>query len=265
MQKPNSKYKLLVLFNESKAANIALNNAINLAETINGSIDILCVKPPTDVTKSSNQLAVMRDISDVERDSKKKIKQLIDSISNTKNLSVNHHFTFGNVVNQVKEHINTTQPDIVVIGKRKPKLVNALGDGLTKHLLKNHNIELLISGTETALTSFNNPSLGFLEEIAHKNKLSIAENLKSKTSKPLKIFKTVQNGKENMNSEILNSESIETIVFEFDESSKANNIPNYVHKNNVNLLCITRNVAQSLKHINTQITKTEVPILVLAN
>lgn len=266
MHKPNSKYKLLVLFNESKAADIALNNAINLAQTINGSVDILHIKTPTDATKSSNQLAVMRDMSDIERDSKKEIKQRIASFSNTTNLSIKHHFTFGNVINEVKNYINSIQPDIVVIGKRKPKLINALGDGLTKHLLKNHNIELLISGTETTLATFNDPSIGFIEEITLKNKLSIAENLKNKTNKPFKVFKTVSKAIENTASKTSNSKLQKTIVFEFDDSAKSSsNIPNYIHKNKVNLLCITRNIAQSLKHINTQIVKTEVPILVLAN
>lgn len=261
MKKPNSKYKLLVLFNESKTATAALNNAINLAKTIDGTVDILHVKPAISVTNNSNQFAVMRTISDTTRDAKKKMAKQVSEIAKDNNIEISHNFTIGHVVNEIQNHINQTQPDIVVIGKRKTNALGFLGDGVTKHLLKNHKGELLISGEET-LTSFKDVSLGFLDDTVLKNKVSIAENLKQKTSRPIKLFKTSSDTETSKTA----SNQPNTIIFEFDKASKtSSSISNYVSKNEVNLLCMKRNITGPLNQINPQIIKSKVPVLVLAN
>jgi nucleotide-binding universal stress UspA family protein len=261
MKKPNSKYKLLVLFNESKTATAALNNAVNLAKTIDGAIDILHVKPATCVTNNSNQLAIMRTISDTTRNAKKKMAKLVSTIAKDTSIEISHNFTIGHIVTEIQDHINQTQPDIVVIGKRKAKTLGFLGDGVTKHLLKHHKGELLISGEET-LTSFKDVSLGFLDNAVLKNKVSIAEDLKQKTSKPIKLFKTSSNSETSKTA----TNQPNTIVFEFDKASEiSSSISNYVSKNKINLLCMERNINRSLDQINTQIIKTKVPVLVLAN
>ena len=261
MKNSNPKYKLLVLFNESKTAITALNNAVNLAKTIDGSIDILHVKPATCVTNNSSQFAIMRTISDTTRNAKKKMNQLVSNLAKDSNIQISHNFTIGHVANEIQDHIDRTQPDIVVIGKRKAKILDFLGDGLTAHLLKHHKGELLISGEET-LASFKDVSLGFLDDAIDKNGVSIAEDLKQNTSRPIKLFKTSSHSETSKTA----TNEPNTIVFEFDKASEtSSSISKYVSKNKVNLLCMKRNITTSLSQINTQITKTKVPVLVLAN
>ena len=262
MKKSNSKYKLLVIFNESKTAKTALNNAVSLAKTIDGSIDILHVKPATCVTNNSNQFAIMRTISDTTRNAKKKMAKLVSVIEEENNLEVSHSFTIGHVISEIQDHIHRTQPDMVIIGKQKANTLGFFGDGLTKHLLKHFKGELLISAGEKALTSFKDVSLGFLDDTVLKNKVSIAENLKQKTSRPIKLFKTSSNTETSKTT----SNQPNTLIFEFDEASKtSSSISNYVSKNEVNLLCMKRNITGPLNQINPQIIKSKVPVLVLAN
>ena len=47
-------FRLLVVFDQSKAAHVGLQNAINFAKPINGAIDILYINRLSNVKKTEN-------------------------------------------------------------------------------------------------------------------------------------------------------------------------------------------------------------------
>lgn len=272
-----SKYRLLVLFDQSKIAHTALRNAIDLAKVIDAGIDVFYVKSPTQVVRFENQIAAMRSIKEERSRAKKGMLKLANTISHEENIPVIFNFTFGNVINEIQKHIDKTQPDIVIIGKRKSKVVNFLGDGVTSHLLKNHVGGILISGKEDTLISGDNISIGFLDDTIKKNKCGIAEDLKKSTDKPFKLFKinnrAIDSKKETSFSkqkeEVLSSN---TTTFEFDKGTDiSDSISSYIDKSKVGLLCVEKskllnsgNLEKAIRRqIQKTINKTNIPVLIL--
>ena len=74
-------YRLLVVFDQSKESFLALQNAIELAKTINGAIDILCISKWSKVIKTENQVARLRNLEENQQRVKLKTQKLIDSIT----------------------------------------------------------------------------------------------------------------------------------------------------------------------------------------
>ena len=272
-----SKYRLLVLLDQPNSSHTALKNAVNLAKMVDASIEVFHVKLPTQVVRFDNQIAVMRELVEERAKTKKTMQRLVDTITDEEKIPIKYNFTFGNVINEVQKHIDKTQPDIVVVGKRKAKLVNFLGDGLTSHLLKNHRGGILISGNEGKPTSNDSISIGFLDDVLTKTKSPIAEDLKKCTDRPLKLFK-INRADSKPIERIPFSKTKEyallpnTIIFEFDNGMDiSNSISKYIEKSKVGLLFVKRskllNFGNSLKTITSQfqktINKTNIPVLIL--
>lgn len=273
-----SKYRLLVLIDQTKSSYTALRNAVNLAKVIDAGIEVLYVKPPIQVVKQDNQIAVIRTLEEERIALKKAMQKLVNTISDSENIPVIYSFTFGNVIAEIQNHITKTQPDIVVIGKRKTKMINFLGDGLTSYLLKNHKGGILISGDEKNLKSYTNVSLGFLDDMSMSNEIEITQDLKKNSSKPFTLFKIKKTNSVKKKTSFLKSTEqegiINTTVFEFEEGAgNSDSLSKYIEKNKVELLCIKRTKDlkpnKPLRLINTKIKQTinkiNVPVLILAN
>lgn len=274
-----SKYRLLVLIDQTKSSYTALRNAVNLAKVVDAGIDVLYVKPPTQVVEHDNQIAVMRKLEEDRIASKKALQKLVSTISESENIPVIYSFTFGNVIAEIQNHITKTQPDIVVIGKRKTKMINFLGDGLTSYLLKNHKGEILISGDEKNLGSYTNVSLGFLDDVSMSNEIKITQDLRENSSKPFTLFKFKKTNSvsKTEDSSLKSKEQARvanTKVFEFEVGAdNSDSLSKYIKKNKIELLCIKRTKdlkqSKSLKLINAKIRQTinkiNVPVLILAN
>jgi nucleotide-binding universal stress UspA family protein len=273
-----SKYRLLVLIDQTKSSYTALRNAVNLAKIIDAGIEIFYVKPPTQVVRYDNQIAVMRTLEEERIASKRVMQKLVDTVSDIENIPIIYNFTFGNVITEIQNHITKTQPDIVVIGKRKFKIVNFLGDGLTSYLLKHHKGGILISGSDKNLASYHDASLGFLDDISINNEVEIVQDLKKHTHKPFKLFKIKKTSSKLKKSMIFSKpkkQSIitNTVIFEFEEGlDNSNSVSKYIEKNKLGLLCVKRETQKKLSKsiglnakVQQTINKTNVPVLILAN
>lgn len=276
--KTTSKYKFLVLIDKSKASYNGLKNAVSLAKLINGSIDILQVTSPTSVVTQENQIASMAAIGEEASKQKKELQQLVDTIANKdKNVAINYSFTIGNVKNEIKKHIDKTKPDIIVLGKRKNKIINILGDQVTEELLKTHNGGILICSKKEVPTSYSDQSIGFLNNHYGLEKLSFVEDIRRLTEKPLKIFRNKDAGNLTNVDLTLESGSTQTankdnIIFEFDANKSTDDMANFISKNNLALLCINNNEEKNQSFLSTlnntltkTIEKTNTPVLVLNN
>ncbi|WP_299212322.1 universal stress protein [uncultured Aquimarina sp.] len=244
-----NKYRLLVLVDLTQKSDTALKNAINLAKVINGTIEIFHVSPPADVVRYENQLSAMRAITETHITTEKKLLDLVLRISEEENVAITYNFTFGNVKNEIHDHIQKTNPDIVVIGKREKKLINFLEDGITKFLLKKHSGIIMITGKEKMVQPDSDISLGFYnntDNVIDKNTVKIVKDLNKQPENPIKFFsirkKSASDKAKLAISRIKTACNFPNAVeYEFEESPYSiEGLSTYVYKNNVELLCIGR-------------------------
>ena len=241
-----AKYRLLVLMDLSQASYTALRNGVNLAKAINGSIEVFHVKPPSDVAEYENQLAAMRAIDEENYATNKRLQDLINLVSDQENIPIIYDFTIGNVKNEIKDHIEKTNPDIVVLGKRKRKLINFLGDSVMQSLLNNHSGVILIAGEDKKFRSNSEISIGFYGDILDNSNTEITKDLTKQTKANARFFSVRRKSAANMvRVAITNIKSVHdfqnTIEYEFEEGTNAiAGLANYISKNNVELLCIGR-------------------------
>ena len=262
-----NKYKILVLSELNESTNTILKSTISLAKMIDGSIDFLCVKKPSEIVEKENQLSAIRNINQEHFAMKKEIINLIAPISNDYNININHTLSYGNVKSEIGNYIKEHKPDIIVIGKRKSKMLNLIGDNITSFVFKKHSGVIMISANENALEPNKKIALGLLNDI--EDSFEFAKDLIAHTQKPVRSFKVINQSntlKETTN--VNNKENVE-YVFE-DNDNTIENLSNYLSKNNINLLCVNRekrlNDKYSMKaDINNVINKLNVSMLLTTN
>ncbi|MBS9463525.1 universal stress protein [Flagellimonas sp. 389] len=259
----NTKYNLLVLMDLSKSSENALKNAVQLAKTIHGSIDVFHVKAPTDVVKSENQLSAIRGIHQESRSTKSKLEELIQKTIAEEGVKIGYQISYGNVKNTIQRHIEQRQPDIVILGKERPKLIGFLSDDLTGYLLNESNVNVLIVGEGNTLDSYKDISLGIYGTIQNKSSLEILDNLKQETSKRIKHFSVRDSNKETQKEEKGNTNATSYV---FSEGANAlDGLASYVLKTNTQILCIAKEpkgskVTASVKPL---LRKLDIPVLLL--
>ncbi|WP_298426725.1 universal stress protein [uncultured Kordia sp.] len=266
----NPKYKLLVLTDLSKSSTRALDNAVNLAKIIDGSIDVFHVLKPSDVAEYENQYSAMRTIDEERYSTKHKLRALVREIAKRENIKINASFRLGHLKSEVLDEIESTKPDIIVLGKRTKKLINFLGDSFTKFILKNFNGSVLISGKNTAIHTTEEMSLGLLNTTTADLPQGITADLQRLVKNPIKQFHVRKASEKNSEKAIPKAENVITYVFE-NSSNAMDNIATYVAKNNIGILCVnqqskTNSRFKNLKtNIKEAIHKINVPILIVKN
>ena len=241
----NNKYKILVLSDLTKTAKPTLKSSASLAKMIDGQVDFFCVKKATDIVEKENQLSAIRTINEKYNETGKEIENLIKPISKDENITINYKYSFGNIKNEIDNYISEKNPDIIVLGKRKPKIVSFLGDNITEHVLNNHKGIVMIADDKNGLDSNKDLSLGFLNDVNFKKNLQ--EDLINLTNKPLTCFKINDQSLAETKTSTL-KKSIE-YVFDNDDNS-VNKVSRYLAKSNINLLFVDREKNQNSKTKN---------------
>ncbi|WP_430411782.1 universal stress protein [Kordia sp.] len=266
----NPKYKLLVLTDLSKSATKALDNAINLAKIINGSIDVFHVLKPSDIAEYENQYSAMRTIDEERYKTKQKLRTLVREISKRENIKMNASFRLGNLKNEVLDEIESVKPDIIVLGKRPPRFFGFLGDSFTKFILKKFNGSVLISGKNNTINAVEAMSLGLLNTTTADLPQGITTDLRRSIKNPIKQFHVRTETEKNTKKVASKTENVITYEFE-SNSSTMDNIATYVAKNNIGLLCVNQQSKTNsrFKNLRTNIKeaihKINVPILIVKN
>lgn len=232
-----NKYKILVLSDLNKSASKTLKTSVSLAKIVGAEIDFLYIKKPTDVVEKESQLSAMRTINKEYFSVDKEIKDLIKPISDNYNVSISHTFIIGNVKNEIEKYINKNKPDIVVLGKRKSKVINFIGDNMAQFILKKHKGTIVFSDENNHLDPNKELSLGVFNP--QKYNTVFAENILSSSQKPLTCFKILDNSI-NLKEEPFSKDK-KTIEYVFEKGDNAiKNISNYLSKSNINLLFVNR-------------------------
>ena len=235
----NNKYKILVLSDLKKSPSTILKSTVSLAKIIDGDIKFFHVKKPSDVVERESQLSAMRTINQEQIITGKKIQEALAPISKDYNVNINSTFAFGNVKNEIEEHIKATNPDVIVLGKRKAKGLRFLGDNITDFVLKIHKGPVMIASNKNGFTPDKELHLGLFNDNEESFDLEFTEALIAQTKRPLKSFNIITNTNVTEEKEV--SVSTKTVDFVFEKNDNTiKNLSNYLLKNDVNLLCVNR-------------------------
>ncbi|SNQ42869.1 universal stress protein [Cellulophaga lytica] len=252
------KYKILVLSDLKKTTVSTVKSTVNLAKMINGDVSFFHVKKASDVVVRDNQLSAMRAINEQYNSTDRIISAIIKPISKVQNIKIKYSFSFGNVKNEIAKQIEEQQPDIIVLGKRKPKMINVIGDHITDFVLKNYKGVIMIAANDGAVKPIDTLALGVLNKNEEPLSLKFTQDLIKHSQQPLTSFSVVEKGS-NL-TDMQNSKNAVTYVFEQGDNA-IQNIANYLTKSNINLLCVNR----ATRGINSVIDKTNVSLLLYAN
>ncbi|GAA4896018.1 hypothetical protein GCM10023311_21000 [Flaviramulus aquimarinus] len=234
-----NKYKILVLSDLNKNTDSILKNTVSLSKMIDAEIDFFHVKKPIDIVERESQLSAMRVINKEQLGTKKKIQEFLDPFSKSYDVNINFTFAFGNIKHEIKEHIKTVKPDIIVLGKRKAKTMRFIGDNITDFVLKTHKGAIMIASSENVLEPKKEFNLGLFNGKVESFKMTFVENLIAQTQKPLKSFNIIESNALNEQNNTPLTEK--TVDYVFDKNDNAiKNLSNYLVKNKVNLLCVNR-------------------------
>ena len=243
------KHKILILSELNKSTSKTIKSSISLAKIVDAEIDFFYVKKPTEIVEKESQLSAMRTINKEYFAIDKKIKNLINPISKDYDININHSFTIGNIKNEIEKYIDKNKPDIIVLGKRKSKIINFIGDYITPFILKKHKGIVVIADDKNPLEPNQDLSLGFFNDIKANGKF--VDNIINSSQKALRSYKIAENSNPIKNEEFLNNKKIVEYVFEKGDNA-IKNISNYLSKSNVNLLFVNRK-NESIKSIKPNI------------
>lgn len=185
-------YKILVLSDLSSSTSNMLRGSISLAKKINGDIHVFHVKKPTHLVDKENQLSAMRTINQAHTTINKKIQNVIKPVSTDYNIDINYSFAFGNLKDEINNYILKQKPDVIVIGKRKSKTLNFIGDNLSDYLLKKYKGTIMIVANNNSLEPNSNFSLGLFNNSYESLDIPFAKDLLKHTAQPIKSFKIVK-------------------------------------------------------------------------
>ncbi|MGJ8591660.1 MAG: universal stress protein [Aquaticitalea sp.] len=235
----NNKYKIMVLSDLKDTSGSTLKSTVSLAKMIGGTIEFFHVKKPTEIVPIDNQLSAMRTINENQLKTEKKIEKIIKPIREEYDVDINYKFSFGNVKAEIGKYIEESQPDIIVLGKRKPKMMKLIGDSITNFVLNNYDGVVMIAADTNVLEPNKELYLGILNGIEQKFNIDFAEDLMGHTQKPLKSFKIVKNSNERETTASVSNKSM--VEYVFDQGDNAiQNLSKYLSISNVNLLFVDR-------------------------
>ena len=243
----SKKYKILVLSNLKDSTETILKSTVSLSKIVDSEIHLFCVKKPTDLVKSDNQLSAIKALNSKLIDTDKKIQSLTKPYRDQYNVNLDYSFAFGNVKHEINTVIKEYKPDIIVLGKRKAKKIRLFGDSITQFVLKNHDGAILLAAEENAIEPNKHISLGLLNGLEETFNVEFANELLQHIQKPMKSFKVIKANQDIKREKIASSENAIEYVFE-QRDDAIQNLSNYLAKCKVNLLCIDRNQ----DHINRE-------------
>ncbi len=264
----NQKYHILVLTDLSNAPETAIRNAAQLAKAVNGSVETFHVKSPAKLVTQINQFAAERAIHEDYYKTKSNLKQIVNKIEKEEGIRIRYEVAYGNVKTEIKQKLDQVQPEIVLLGKRKAKLIDFLRRGVTKFLLDECDANILITGEDHKLHSYTDISLGVFGQSLQKEGIEIINDLKEQNNNPIRYFSI--RSKKNAE-EATSRNDQEMISYVFSEGSNAlDGLASYVSKTNTQLLCIPRNFdgnskVSKLKRVRIPVRvvdKLDIPVLI---
>lgn len=231
------KCKILVLSDIDSSTEKIIKSGVNLAKIVDGEINFFCVKKAIDMVEKESQLSAMRTINEKFLEVDNKIKKIIKEQFKNKDVKIDYKISFGNLKSEISKQIEETNPDIIVLGKSKAKVLSFIGDNIINHVLKEYSGTVMIVSDNNLLEASSDISLGLLDNVnAFSNKF--AETIVSYSDKSLISF-CINDDK--LDSKNINNSSKKIVEFVFEKGDNViKHISNYLSKSKVKLLFVHR-------------------------
>ncbi|WP_047417300.1 universal stress protein [Cellulophaga sp. Hel_I_12] len=235
----NKKYKILVLSDLKDTTQNVLKSSISLAKMVNGEINFFHVKKPLDVIKRDNQLSAMRSLNQGHTAIEKEIQSMLWPISDAYNVPIDYSFSIGNIKTEIEVYINEYQPDIIVLGKRNPKMIKFIGDSITNFVLNKFDGAIMMVANSKDLEPNKKLSFGLFNSQDQTFNSDFTEHLITNAQKPLTSFSVIKKGSDT--NKIESSSDQKVIAYTFEDSADAiGNISKYLSKTKIDVLLVNR-------------------------
>ncbi|XCF06647.1 universal stress protein [Tamlana crocina] len=261
-----NKNKILVLSDLKDSTEAILKSAIALAKILSADIKFFHVKKGTDVVDRDSQLSSFRTINEQHSLTKNSIDGIIKSVSKTYGLKIDYSYAFGNIKNEIQDQLDTYQPDVVIVGRRKSRLGLA-GDKIINFVLKAHEGPVLVVNSKNTIEPDKALFMAILNGRASGYSDAITNSLLEQTQKPLKLFEVVDKAGKHKGNEASSANGDVEFVFERNDNT-VSNLSKYLLKSNINLLYLNRkskeqnNDGLKKSDIKDIISKIEVSMLI---
>ncbi|MCR9228618.1 MAG: universal stress protein [Flavobacteriaceae bacterium] len=257
METAQKKYRISVLLDMSKSSAFVLTSALELAKQIDGSLEVFHVNP-------NNLLNGKNSISTKDYESSQaQIKELIINMGKQEHLPISYKLEHGHVKHRVRDYLALHKPDILVLGKRRPRF-GIFSESITDFVINQTlSTNVLILGEDDKFHTFKDINLGFFGHELKESDLEVIMDLTRNSEKPVLHFDISQNPAEKRDFPLHN-----TISYKFPKGINAlNGLVNYVSHTNTQLLCVPKKAGNRMmlksNPIKAVIRRTKVPLLIL--
>lgn len=257
METTQKKYRISVLLDMSKSCVFVLTSALELAKQMDGAIEVFHVKPGGTFQKAQSKLNGNYESTQAE------IEEIISQVGEQEQLPISYKQEYGNVKHRVRDYLALQKPDILVLGKRRPK-IGFFFESITDFVInQTYNTNVLILGEDDKFHTFKDINLGFFGTELEESDLEVIKDLKRDSEKPVRHF------------DISEDDSLKRIFpwnktdsYKFSKSTNAmDGLVNYVSRTNTQLLCIPKKGGKRFlfktNPIKTVIRRIKVPLLIL--
>jgi len=253
MEPTQKKYRIAVLLDMSKNSAFVLTSALELAKQMDGAVEVFHVQP----SRASRQANPNYVSTQTE------IEALINKMEAKEQLSISYKVEYGRVKHRVRDYLALQKPDILVLGKRRPKL-GIFGESITDFVInQTQSTNVLLLGEDDKFHTFKNINLGFFGNELKESDLEVIMDLTRNSDKPVRHFDISQDP-----SQKRIYPWHKTVSYQFPEGTNAmNGLVNYVSHTRTQLLCVPKTAGKQImlrsNPIKTVIRKTKVPLLIL--
>ena len=260
MEKKKNNFSILVLTDFSESSRIALRNAAKFAKLVNGSVGAYHVRSLQALTEEENHISLSRRRCAQQMETHAVAEEMLSRIAEEEGVEVKFSMDFGNVKNCVMSKVNSAHPDLLILGKRKSKVLNVLGDRLTRFVIKNCQTSVLVSSSQSELHSFSDLSLGFYGESVSKSYLNIIDQLQETTG-PIKYF-GIQNQSTEVDTIVEPKKKERSFIFSQEGEKAVEALISYVSRTNTQLFCIPKKDNSDPQPVMQMVNSMDVPILI---
>ncbi|MBX2826579.1 MAG: universal stress protein [Flavobacteriaceae bacterium] len=250
--------RVLALINIKEPVKTIIESTINLAQTYGAEVKFLYVEKRLDPTRTENQLDVLRTMTEQQK-AIGKFRNILAKWKENTDTKLDYAIVEGSIKKTVQSEIEAYQPDLMVLGKRKPNMYRVIGNQVTEFVIKNFDGPLFIIEPSKVLEIKENLSVGVLNDASAVVDHNLTTPLLRQSKEPLKLFKIANDSEP---AATVETAGTPTIDYTFENNPNAlDNLTSYVHKNNVHLFCLDRQetpkagksvrLKEVLKRINT--------------
>lgn len=267
MEKHQKKYSISVLLDMSKSSEYVLKSAVELAKRINGAVEVFHVKPTTKLIQGDSQFSAIRTLNLDARSTRAEIEILISKIGATKEVPIGYKLEYGNVKNGVREYLTLQKPDILVLGKRRPRF-GILFESITDFVIESvRDTNVLILGEDDKFHSFEDINLGIFGSGLDDNDLEVILDLKRDSEKPVRHFGIANEEEQEDNRPKYPWQKTVSYIFS-KGSNTVDGLVNYVSRTDTQLLmCVSnkgeKNSLFKSSPLKEVIRKANVPLMIM--